>query len=152
MAHELGNYKFTDNTDEAKKAMDEAIIKALTAIGMFIESEAKEELGNDPIRIDTGLLRNSITWGITDKPVNSGEYMSNKKHRVSGSPVTPMKIGTYVGTMPHEKEKAVYIGTNVEYAVDVHEGTIKMTPNRFLKNAVTKNEEQIRNYIRKNIK
>lgn len=29
----------------------------------------------------------------------------------------------------------VYIGTNVEYAIYVHEGTSKMAPNRFLRNA-----------------
>ncbi len=43
-----------------------------------------------------------------------------------------------------EKENAVYIGTNVEYAIYVHEGTLKLKSNRFLKNAVIHNEEQIK--------
>lgn len=39
-------------------------------------------------------------------------------------------------------EDAVYVGTNVEYAPYVHEGTQRMEPNRFLKNAVEKNQKE----------
>ncbi|MBR0340675.1 MAG: HK97 gp10 family phage protein [Oscillospiraceae bacterium] len=46
----------------------------------------------------------------------------------------------------------VYIGTNVEYAIYVHEGTRRMTPNRFLRNAVERNEDQIVKIIENNIK
>jgi HK97 gp10 family phage protein len=48
-----------------------------------------------------------------------------------------------------DDEKAVYIGTNVEYAIYVHEGTSRMEPNRFLKNAVARNKDQIKDYIKK---
>lgn len=46
-----------------------------------------------------------------------------------------------------DDEQAVYIGTNVEYAIYVHEGTSRMEANRFLKNAVDRNQEQIKQYI-----
>lgn len=46
-------------------------------------------------------------------------------------------------------EQAVYIGTNVEYALYVHEGTSKMAPNRFLKNAADRNRDQVTDYIKK---
>ena len=49
-------------------------------------------------------------------------------------------------------EPAVQIGTNVEYAIYVHDGTMRMAPNRFLKNSVTNNEDQIRQYIEREIK
>lgn len=49
-------------------------------------------------------------------------------------------------------EKAVYIGTNVEYAIYVHEGTSRMAPNRFLKNACTRNEAQVRKFIENGLK
>ena len=42
----------------------------------------------------------------------------------------------------NSSEQAVYIGTNVEYGLYVHEGTVKMLPNRFLRNAVEKNADQ----------
>ena len=38
--------------------------------------------------------------------------------------------------------QTAYIGTNVEYALYVHEGTMKMEPNRFLRNAVEKHIEE----------
>lgn len=37
---------------------------------------------------------------------------------------------------------AAYIGTNVEYAPYVHDGTVRMAPNRFLKNAVAKHTDE----------
>lgn len=46
-------------------------------------------------------------------------------------------------------ESAVYIGTNVEYAIYVHEGTSRMAPNRFLKNAADRNKDQVTAYIKK---
>lgn len=41
----------------------------------------------------------------------------------------------------------LYVGTNVEYGIYVHEGTRRMDPNPFLKNAFERNEEQIKRYI-----
>jgi len=67
---------------------------------------------------------------------------------------TPRRIdtGNLRNSITHEvakDEKAVYVGTNVEYALYVHEGTSKMEPNRFLKNAVDRNKDQITDYIKK---
>lgn len=45
-------------------------------------------------------------------------------------------------------EKAVYVGTNVEYGIYVHEGTRKMAANRFLRNAFTNNEDQTQAIIK----
>ena len=61
---------------------------------------------------------------------------------------TPRRIDTgnlrnSINYQVDEKEKAVYIGTNVEYAIYVHEGTSRMEANRFLTNAVDRNRDQI---------
>lgn len=61
---------------------------------------------------------------------------------------TPKRIDTgnlrnSINYQVKESEKAVYVGTNVEYALYVHEGTSRMDPNRFLKNAVDRNRDQI---------
>lgn len=126
-----------NNTDAFKEEMARKVHVVLEAIGDHIEGEAQEELQNDPRRIDTGNLRNSITHVVQDD------------------------------------EDAVYIGTNIEYGVYVHEGTgiyaeggggrttpwvyqddkgnwhvtRGMKPNRFLKNAVERNETQIKGLI-----
>lgn len=110
----MNDVRVEDHTDEYKKAMEQAVLKSLEAIGIHLEGEAKDELENSPRRIDTGNLRNSIT------------------HKVS--------------------EDEVIIGTNSSYGIYVHEGTRRMAPNRFLRNAVERNEDQIVKYIENNIK
>lgn len=110
------NVEFTDNSQEVLNDLNNKIPRILEAIGLHLEGEAKDELENDPRRIDTGNLRNSISHAVD-----------------SGEP-------------------AVYIGTNVEYGIYVHEGTVRMEPNRFLKNALERNEDQCRQYIEDNLK
>ena len=52
------------------------------------------------------------------------------------------------------EEDAVVIGTNVEYAAEVHEGREKpkLDPNRFLRNAVERNNEKYRKIIDETLK
>ena len=66
--------------------------------------------------------------------IDTGNLRNSVSHAVSG------------------EEQAVYIGSNVEYCVYVHEGTVRMSPNRFLKNDVEKNEKQIKEYIELELK
>ena len=132
----------SDNSMQFKGAMNDKVLAVLEAIGLHLEGEAKDELENDPRRIDTGNLRNSITHAVD------------------------------------ENEKAVFVGTNVEYGIYVHEGTgiyavngngrqdpwgymgkdgkwqitHGMKPNRFLKNAVQRNEDQIKKYVETELK
>jgi HK97 gp10 family phage protein len=49
-----------DNSDAYIEEMAQKAVKILTAIGDHIVSEAQDELENDPRRVDTGNLRNSI--------------------------------------------------------------------------------------------
>ena len=101
-----------DHSTEVINEMHNRVLAALTAAGLQCEGNGKLELENDPRRIDTGNLRNSIT-----NQVESGE-------------------------------QAVYIGTNVEYALYVHEGTSKMIPNRFMKNALYNHANEYRDIIK----
>lgn len=101
--------EIVDHTADARSEKDQAVERALTAVGLFLEGEAKLELESDPRRVDTGNLRNSITNVV--------------------------------------EETAVHIGTNTEYAEYVHEGTRKMAANRFLRNALQNNIDQIRQYL-----
>lgn len=91
--------KITDNSGLFKKAKDEAVARALEAIGLTAERHAKERCP-----VDTGRLRNSITHA-TSEYSGQGSYTDNHGNGFSDATAraTP------------EKE-AVYIGTNVEYA------------------------------------
>lgn len=71
------------------------------------------------------------------------------------NPPRRVDTGRLKGSITHQvmkSEDAVYIGTNVEYAIYVHAGTRRMAPNRFLKNAVERNRQQIKKYIEDNLK
>lgn len=105
----MSDMRIIDNTAEAIRDKDRAVEGALTAVGLFLEGQAKLELESDPRRVDTGNLRNSVTNVVEDK--------------------------------------AVHVGTNVEYGIYVHEGTRKMAANRFLRNALQNNIDQIRQYL-----
>ena len=100
-------FEMESNVKEVQSAKDRAIEKFLTEAGLHLTGESQRELENNPRRIDTGNLRNSITSQV------------------------------------ETAERAVYVGTNVEYGIYVHEGTMYMAPNRFLKNAFERNESQI---------
>ena len=53
--------------------------------------------------------------------------------------------GRLKGSITHRVvgDRDCYVGTNVDYGIYVHEGTMYMTANRFLKNAFERNERQL---------
>lgn len=80
MSNAKFDFDLIDNVDDVKKSASDQIEKALTAIGL--EAVARV---NALVPVDTGRLRNSITFAVVNE----------------------------------DNEKAVYIGTNVEYAAKV---------------------------------
>ena len=91
--------KVTDNSAIFKKAKDEAVARALEAIGLTAERHAKERCP-----VDTGRLRNSITHA-TEQFAGKGTYTDN--HGKGYSDAT---------ARASPEKNAVYIGSNVEYA------------------------------------
>lgn len=90
-----------DNTKEVLAALERAKLNGLRAIGFEAETAAKEKTP-----VDTGRLRNSITFAVSGEPPNISSYSGD--HGEEG--------GTYSGTAPNDKEKSTYLGTNVSYA------------------------------------
>lgn len=136
----MSNVRINDHSNEYMDDVQRALTAALDAVGSFISDEAADELENSPRRVDTGLLKNSITWALDGEAPAIQSYSSD-----DGS-----KSGSYSGTADKEsgKNRSVTIGTNVEYGEYVHDGTVNMSPNRFLKNAVVRNKDQITQYIK----
>lgn len=93
--------KITDRTKETIEAKNEAIERAFEIIGGYLERYAKQSCP-----VDTGLLRNSITYCLDGKHPHLQDYDAGGKQ------------GAYDGEMPQEPEgsRAVFVGTNVEYA------------------------------------
>ena len=135
MAAEVEMHFHTDELMEELTFLEE---KALTTVGMECEGDAKIEIESSPRRVDTGRLRNSITWATL-----------KQASQVESTPDNP-DAGSEDGLKTSQaEEKSVVIGTNVEYAAEVHEGRAKpkLDPNRFLRNAVERNNEKYRTII-----
>lgn len=119
-----------DRTLEFLSALEKAIDNGLTAIGMTAEGHAKRKITDYPA-VDTGRIRNSITFALSGEKPNTTVYIDNSGNIYLNS-----------GTAPMDKDKAVYIGTNVEYGAYVELGTSKMGARPFLKPAATEHSEE----------
>ena len=137
----MADVTIKDNSDEFRREMERKIDKALEMVGMQAEGEAKLELENSPRRIDTGRLRNSITYAHRNKSGFTNSYNDDEGGHFSDE----------VGDVP-EDDRSVYIGTNVEYAPEIHEGRPGLDPNRFLKNAVERNQSTYMRMIEETLK
>lgn len=103
---------FQNNKQQILDEFDEAIMKALITCGGTAESYAKNNL-RDSHAIDTGLLRNSVTWAIDGEMPNIQSYVADKGEG----------MGQYEGTAPKMSDPTVFVGTNVEYAPYIEFGT-----------------------------
>lgn len=124
--------------DEHDKRFTEAVTKALRLIGGQGERMAKEAI-TDMGAVDTGFLRNSITYALAGQAPNIQGYTDDKGGQV----------GEYDGMTPDDSSGAtVYVGTNVYYAGYVNFGTSKMPARPFLTQGVLGNQREIQELFR----
>lgn len=133
-----------DNTRQVLSELESAIERALELCGYQAERNAKKNLyaGHG---VDTGLLRNSITFALDGGETKISSYKADKG---DGE-------GSYSGSMPKESGKgvrSVVIGTNVEYAPYVELGTSRMKEIPFLKPAVQDHKKEYVSIIRNELK
>ena len=123
---------YKDNGQQILSALEKGKRNALTAIGATAETHAKENITADKL-VDTGRLRNSITYAAGDYS-GIGTYTDNNKKSYSDATArnTP-------------KDDEVGIGTNVEYAAYTELGTQHITAHHYLKRAVTEHKDEYKN-------
>ena len=142
------SYTYKDNTDEVLSKMEKAIERGLEAIGMTAEGHAKKVLTKAVYTGDkdyplTGRLRNSITYAVSGKKAAIQSYSGD--HGEEG--------GTYDGTAPDDKEKAVYIGTGVEYAIGIETGNHrKAGAVHFLQKGATEPKDEFKRLMEDSMK
>jgi len=107
-----------DNSKIIIEALTEQVKLALEAVGY----QAVTDVTRDPIPVDTGLMKNSITFALSGEAPVDGSYSADKGDT----------SGSYTGTAPADKEPTLYIGTNVTYAKYIEFGTSKMTARPFM--------------------
>lgn len=119
--------KFTSHKDEVLRELEAAMQRALNAIGLQLERNAKTEINKavydtppSPTYKRTGRLRASITYATkTEHSSPEGEAEAGDAD-LRGEP----------------DEDKVYVGTNVEYAPYVEFGTTRMRARPYLKPAL----------------
>lgn len=109
----------TDNSDLIKDALEDQLEQALIAVGITAENNAKRE----------------ITRAVYDTP-ESPSYVRTGRLRNSLTHSVAMD------------EKAVYIGSAVEYAAYVELGTTRIRPRPYLRPAVTNYTDEYKNLIK----
>jgi hypothetical protein len=136
------SYTYKDNTDEVLSALEKAKIRGLTAIGMTAEGHAKKKI-TQAKAVDTGRLRNSITFAVSGESANISSYSGD--HGEEG--------GSYSGTAPNDKEKAVYIGTGVEYAIGIETGSHRKAGGvHFLQDAASNHSDEYKRLMEDSMK
>ena len=120
---------YKDNSQQILSALEKGKRNALTAIGATAETHAKENITADKL-VDTGRLRNSITYATGDYS-GIGTYTDNNKKSYSDATAR---------NTPNDDE--VGIGTNVEYAAYTELGTQHIAAHHYLKRAVTEHKDE----------
>jgi HK97 gp10 family phage protein len=105
-------FTLTSNAKPIKEKTAEAIITALKAVGAQAQGHATAEI-TAVEAIDTGRLKNSITFAVSGDPAREYRYTDD-----DGKGYTDRIEGA-----GDEKDFTLYLGTNVEYATFVESGT-----------------------------
>ena len=140
-----GQVTFRDNSNEVISLFQKAKHRGLEAIGLAAEGHAKKNLypGHG---LDTGRLRNSITYAIAGYQTHVQNY---RRSNVVGGASQKHKRYEYGGdVMEGEKDSAVFIGSNVEYAPCVEMGAKGRAPLHFLQDAATGHTEEYKKIIK----
>lgn len=137
------NIEYRDNTEEVLSALEAAIKRGNEAIGMTAERHAKKKCP-----VDTGRLRNSITYALAGEETHVKSYKANKKKAGEKE----RKTYTYEGTAEGKKGSGVYIGTNMEYAVFVENGARGRTAVHFLQDAATGHTDEYKQLMEDSMK
>lgn len=127
-----------DHSDEFIEELRRRIPVALEECGLAAEGYAKRLCA-----VDTGLLRNSITHALDGQSTEISTYQDNPREQ----------SGSYSGSTPKEPNgrRAVYIGTNVEYAPYVELGTSRTAEQPFLKPAVENNKSAYQSIMKRHL-
>lgn len=139
-------FKITDNSKMFIAAKNERVRAALTAVGIQAVSHVQRNYTANG-RVDTGLLRNSIAYAISGEQPSTDSYSGTTGQKTG----RPGSKGAYNGTVPADEpnKPAVYVGTNVDYALYIEEGTRNNAGTHDIKSAMTDNLSEYKGIFKK---
>ena len=132
------NIRVESNSKIVFDALEEANERALYAIGIkAVEGSVDAITGkyNIPSAVDTGRLRASISFITETESGDSGMSVpsSAPKDKLSGK----------------AEKNTVIVGSNVEYAEYVHNGTSRMAARTFLREGIDQTKDKMEEQVRK---
>jgi hypothetical protein len=130
-----------DNTKDYLQQLSAGLARALEQIGMTAEGYAKAACP-----VDTGLLRNSITYQVAGGQINVSSATDNK-----GNGSITYNSNSNKG---YASEKAVYVGSGVEYAEYVETNDRAHHKNgraHFLRDSASKHLGEYEKIVRANL-
>ncbi len=140
----MNEVQLVSNITYVRKATERAMKKAARMIGGTVAGHAVEACP-----VDTGLLRNSITFALGGEPPEITSYQSNDTDK-NGKQIERTE-GQYTENAPKDddNEVTVYVGTNVQYAPYQELGapSINLDPHPFLRPAMENYTEEIEQII-----
>lgn len=136
-----------DNTEHFKEQLEQKMPSILKVIGQTAEGYAKEDCP-----VDTGLLRNSLTFALAGESPQLTAYSANSPDE-SGT----IQSGSYDGSMPADERKtlhSVYMGSNVKYAPanEFRDITHKVGKAHFIRDAIQDHKSEYKEIIEAAIK
>ena len=139
------SYTYKDNTDEVLAALERAKKRWFEAVGLAAERHAKKKITKEKA-VDTGRLRNSITYALAGEEAHIKSYRADKGGK-------DRETYTYDGTADGKKGSGVYIGTNVEYAPGIELGTHRSAGAvHFLQDAVANHTDEYKKLMEDSMK
>ena len=136
-----GQVTFRDNSEEVIGLFQKAKHRGLEAVGLTAEGHAKKKCP-----VDTGRLRNSITYAIAGYQTHVQSY---RRGNVAGGTSQKHTYHDYGSeAMEGEKDSAVFIGSNVEYAPYVELGARGRAAAHFLQDAATGHTAEYKKIIK----
>jgi DNA-directed RNA polymerase subunit L len=120
----------TDNSKQFADALERRVPIILEACGLVGEEHAKNDA-----RVDTGRYRSSITHTVSGQGGQVHEYRDNNGKQFTET----------LQAVP-ESERAVYIGTNVEYALYLEQ------KDHTIKNAIANHVKEYKKIIQDGMK
>ena len=147
MSIQVESLSFKDNSTLFFKELEKAAESALNAVG---GQAVKYAVFKAPT--DTGLLKNSLTYALDGEQPKKTKYKADRPKTEGGK----IERGSYDGAIPDEGhfKRAVYIGTNVPYAVYQEYGTsgMKKWSGPYLRPAATEHTAEYKAIIKEHLK
>lgn len=147
----MSDFEIINHSDDVLRVLDDKIDVILQIWGEVAEGHAKKY-----VAVDTGRLKNSITYTYSGQSERSYTYTAKENYITkNGTKSKSRKKVEYtdtIGDLSNDDSRAMYVGTNVEYASDVEEGTSKQKAQPYLKPAIANHVDEYKKVANKILK